>query len=103
MADSQALRSRRCRKHRAGDHSECRHDDGSGPPAVPLVVRDGIEPRAALVALACRLEAAHVADPANERLARELRATLLVLLPPAEAGEAPDFVAELAALAVATT
>jgi hypothetical protein len=103
MADSQALRSRRCRKHQAGDHSLCRHDARSGPPAVPLVVPEGIEPHTALVALACRLEAAHVADPANERLARELRATLLVLLSAQDSDAEPDFVAELAKLALAAT
>lgn len=52
-----------------------------------------VDPHTALEALARRLEGAHETDPADAAVARELRATLLVLL----TGEGrPD--AELAAL-----
>jgi hypothetical protein len=108
MADSGAARNRRYRKHRAGDHSLCRHDARSGSQGVAaalLASPDGdsaeIDARVALVALARRLEAAHVAAPDAWQLARELRACLLVLLPAQDDDAEPDFVAELAKLALA--
>jgi len=79
MADSDALRSKRKRLHAADDHHLCRHDASSTVPAPPAADGAGIDPHAALEALAARLEAASEADPGNDRVARELRATLLVL------------------------
>ncbi len=47
---------------------------------VPPVAGDAVvDSQSMLEALALRLEAASVADPGNDRVARELRATLLVL------------------------
>jgi hypothetical protein len=90
MADSEAVRSRRKRRHAAGDHSICRH----GPVALPLRVvapgeAEGLDVAAAMRELAVRLAAAYEAQPANALLARELRATLLALagLPAAGEGE----------------
>jgi hypothetical protein len=93
MADSDSVRSRRKRAHAAGDHSLCRRCEGGGPlradavePTGPLradAVRADLgpcmDPAGALARLAGRLEAAHVANPGNALLARELRATLLAL------------------------
>jgi hypothetical protein len=94
VADSGALRARRSRAHKAGDHSLCRH-----AVAPALAGEAALVDRAqSLMALAARLEAAHMQDPGNARLAAELRATLLVL----PAGEAPaddDPLSELRALA----
>jgi hypothetical protein len=77
MADSDALRSRRKRLHAAGDCSLCRHG-GRAAVAVP-VAGDAVHPLVSLRRLAARLEAASEADPANDRVARELRATLATL------------------------
>jgi len=62
----------------------------------PVPAAAGMDPQASLRALAARLEAAHVTDPADAAVARELRATLLALPPP----EIPDDdpLAELLAL-----
>jgi hypothetical protein len=99
MADSNAVRSRRKRAHAAGDHSLCRRcDSRNAPVALPPVGDTPVDARVSLEALARRLEAAHVADPGNAVVARELRATLLAL----PAGETPaddDPLAELRALA----
>jgi hypothetical protein len=55
-----------------------------------------MDPQASLRALAARLEAAHVASPADAAVARELRATLLALPPPETSDDDP--LAELLAL-----
>lgn len=60
--------------------------------ALPLsetAVDGGVNPGESLRALARRLETAHEADPANDRVARELRATLLALAGLPEAAEDP--------------
>jgi hypothetical protein len=88
MADSPALRQRRVRRHKAGDHSICRPGCGDrdrhSPPRLaqvrPLDAPDAdLNPRESLIALARRLEEAHLAYPANAFIARELRATLLAI------------------------
>jgi hypothetical protein len=79
MPDSDALRSRRKRLHAAGDCSLCRHDRPGGVVVPPVAGDAGMDPQSMLEALARRLEAASEADPGNDRVARELRATLLVL------------------------
>ena len=99
MADSGALRSRRSRAHRAGDHHLCRHDARSEPLAFPAGDDSPVDTRVSLEALARRLEAAHTADPGNAAVARELRATLLALGTPVEAASDDDPLAELRALA----
>jgi hypothetical protein len=76
VADSDALRARRYRQCRAGNHALCRH------PQEPIrqlaVVPDGgeVDRRAVLVRLVRRLEQAHAADPGNAMVARELRAAV---------------------------
>jgi hypothetical protein len=101
MPDSDALRSRRKRLHAAGNHSLCRRC-ASAPvlAALPEAVAAPVDTLASLEGLARRLEAAHEADPANSRLAAELRATLLALraqAPPPE--PVADPMEELRALA----
>ena len=87
MADSGAVRARRARRHKRGDHSECRHDHPGAVAWAPVAGSTGIDAHASLEALAARLEGAHVADPANAAVARELRETLRCL---GAAGEAAD-------------
>jgi hypothetical protein len=83
MADSQSLRSRRCRLHKAGNHTLCRADCG-GVPRVAVQVGEvpgEVDPAAAMVRLAALLMAACEANPADAALARELRLTLQALEP----------------------
>lgn len=83
MADSDALRAKRARRHKAGDHSLCKHppvaqsppEGQEGSPPLAAV----IDPMQELRELAARLVAAHEADPGNALLARELRMTLQAL------------------------
>lgn len=97
MADSGALRQRRSKAHKAGDHSLCRRCPDARPerglpqaiallPAPPAV--PDLDPTAEMRALAARLAAAHEADTSNALLARELRMTLAALMP--KGSEKPD-------------
>lgn len=103
MADSDAVRQRRYRRHKAGDHSLCRQGCGDTPVRQLTAVRPadipagGLDPRAEMTELARRLAAAHEADPSRADVARELRATLLAI----EAAEEPaaDPMDELRAMA----
>jgi aminoglycoside phosphotransferase len=101
MADSPAVRSRRYRLHKAGDHSLCRHKlavcDAESP---AVAVEIALDPAAELERLAARLTRAHERDPGNAPLARELRLTLAQLAA-AEPGDADDDdpLSELRALA----
>ena len=88
MADSGALRQRRHKLHSGGDHSLCKPGCGRNrevPAARPrITVIPGSsagdrEPVARLLALADRLEQAHIDDPANSAVAKELRVTLQAL------------------------
>jgi hypothetical protein len=100
MADSAAVRSRRYRLHKAGDHSACRHKLAVCAPVVAEMPGKGaVDPGAELEALAARLAVAHVADPGNASLARELRITLQALADtaPGDAGD-DDPLAELRAI-----
>ena len=96
MADSGALRARRHRLHKAGDHTLCRAGcAGSGPDRsgiARLAVLEagslgvsGLDPVREMTQLAKQLAAAYEADPSNALLARELRMTLQSLKPPAPA------------------
>jgi hypothetical protein len=88
MADSDAVRARRYRQHRQGDHSLCKHWPGAGLTRLPDVHNinvTGFDPADEMRKLAGRLSAAYKADPPNAALARELRMTLLALGPEAEA------------------
>lgn len=85
MADSNALRARRHRRHKAGDNTLCRpgcqdHPPRRLAPVRPICSPSGdLDPRAELIALARRLADAHEAEPHRADVARELRATLLAV------------------------
>jgi len=90
VADSTALRVRRSRAHKAGDHSLCRRcavvRGKAEPPRAVLSLPQSpasadLDPPAEMRALASRLAVAHEADPANSLIARELRMTLAELMP----------------------
>jgi hypothetical protein len=91
MADSDAVRQQRRRRHLAGDHSACRRGCQAArvslkiAPVPPGSGRD-LDPSAALRDLAAQLREACAADPSNAALSREYRATLLALSPPREGG-----------------
>lgn len=105
--DSDALRSRRKRLHRAADHSLCvagRCREAVRvvipAPALPGMPEDRetgrVDAQGALERQAARLEAACEQDPGNPALERELRATLLALRGPAGTadGDLEKFLAE---------
>ena len=80
MADANALRMRRSRAHRSGDHSLCK---ACAVVRVTGVVVPPVEdPMAEMRLLAGQLAAASRADPGNASLARELRMTLESLMAP---------------------
>ncbi len=104
MADSGALRVRRARLHKSGDHSLCRRCAAVRGEPAPVALAPAPEnagtPLERLDALAARLEAAHRAEPANAMVARELRLTLEALAKadpgPADAlGELRDLAARV--------
>ena len=98
MADSNALRSRRKRLHAAGDHALCRRCDGRGAAGLPPAAGDApVDPRAALEALARRLEAAHEQDPGNAQLGRVLKDVLMALGGQGEDDELAEFDARFGA------
>jgi hypothetical protein len=84
VADPGALRQRRSRAHKAGDHSLCVR---CAVQRAEVPVPDGAAPvsdaEAELRALAGTLAVAYRAQPENALLARELRMTLQALLPAA--------------------
>lgn len=90
--DPAALRMRRSRAHRAGDHSLCKRcaavrgeiPAGEGGP------RPVSDAEAELRALAGHLAVAYRSDPGNALLARELRMTLQALLPAKPGGGQGD-------------
>lgn len=81
MADSGALRVRRSRAHKAGDHSLCRSNCATVRLAAPAAVGEVTDAAAELRQLAYRMAEAHRAEPANANLGAELRKTLLELMP----------------------
>lgn len=101
MADSGALRTRRSRAHKAGDHQYCkrcvvlRAESAATSAGVPPPVGD----QAKLRWLAGLLAEDYVADRGNALLARELRMTLQALLDgqgkPSVDGDLADLFAEL--------
>lgn len=95
MADSGALRVRRTRAHKAGDHSLCRNCAALKLAAAPVDVAPVEDPLAEMRRLAGRVVAAHEKDPGNANLAREARMTLQALMAPGEAvdGELAEFLA----------
>jgi hypothetical protein len=93
MADSGAVRQRRSKAHKAGDHSLCGgrcNLAGSArpsltvvsfPPAPPGTAAAEVDAVLEMRRLALRLVTAHESEPANTLLARELRMTLAELMP----------------------
>lgn len=79
MADSDALRMRRVRRHKAGDHSLCKRCAALKSPREPSPTTTVTDPNAELKDLAGRLVMAHRGEPENALLARELRLTLQAL------------------------
>jgi hypothetical protein len=104
VADSEALRQRRRKAHVQGDHSLCRRCPVVKPPPMTQVpdlpAGSGEVKDAALELrqLAYRLVAAHQADPANGVLAKELRSTLVALMPKGEAKPDADLTGLFGAL-----
>ena len=103
LADSGALRVRRARAHKAGDHSLCRRcaavrGEAGVPETVTLLGRPPdvpeLDPAAEMRRLAARLASAHESDPSNAIVAAELRKTLLELMPKGK----PDADADLTGL-----
>jgi hypothetical protein len=93
MADSDALRMQRSRRHRAGDHSLCKR---CAAVRMVTVADPPVEdPVAVMRQLAGQLAAACRADPGNATLARELRMTLQALADPGDGldGELREFLA----------
>jgi hypothetical protein len=80
LADSGALRVRRSRAHKAGDHSLCRNC-AALKLAAPVAVGEVTDAASELRQLAARMAEAHRADPGNAILGAELRKTLLELMP----------------------
>src|SRR5262245_25158906 len=93
MADSDAVRQMRRRRHVAGDHSMCRRNcpvpaGSAGITALPAVPGgDSLDPQAAMMALAVRMREAYENDPGNAMLGRELRLTLQALGASAKSGD----------------
>jgi hypothetical protein len=96
LADSGALRVRRAKAHKAGDHSLCRRCAamrGGLPTGLPISVPDlpsgpAFDPAAELRQLAARMAGAHREDPSNAILGAELRKTLVELI--GKRAEKPD-------------
>jgi hypothetical protein len=84
LADSDALRMRRSRAHRRGDHSLCRSCAALKLVAPPVDAAPVADPVAEMRRLAARVVAAHEKDPGNANLAREARMTLQALMGPGE-------------------
>ena len=115
MADSGALRQRRSKMHKAGDHRLCRSScTASGrvgrfsvvatPPDGPKGQERAAEgqespeipagDKGKLRWLAGKLAVAYEADPANALLARELRMTLQALMPAGKGDSVDDELAD---------
>jgi len=86
MADSGALRQRRSKAHKAGDHSLCGSRCSMGGRArltvlPPVPSAPEFDPVAELRGVATLAVAAYRADPSNATLCREARMTLQALMP----------------------
>jgi hypothetical protein len=105
LADSGALRQRRSKAHKAGDHSlcgnRCRVTKGVKPvlSIVPQAAPGpGFDPAAEMRRHAQRLIAACEAEPGNAMLAGELRKTLAELMPKGSRNADADLTGLFAAL-----
>jgi len=87
LADSGALRVRRSRAHKAGDHSLCRNCAAlklAAPVIAAPAAGEVTDATAEMRQLAYRMAEAHRNDPGNAILGAELRKTLLELMPKAK-------------------
>lgn len=105
MADSGALRQRRSKAHKSGDHRLCGSRcsvAGMGSPVLSLLPSPAPDAELDAVAemrrSAARLVAVCEADPANVLAARELRMTLAQLMPRDAGGADADLTGLFAAL-----
>jgi hypothetical protein len=83
MADSGAVRTARYKRHKAGDHSMCRHLRDYAPRPVAVLPAPGgqdLDPVAELRQLAADALADYRANPGNAQLVREARLTLQALM-----------------------
>jgi len=101
MADSGALRQRRSKLHKSGNHTLCRSSCTAASRVAVPELPDGPEGQEVpaddagkMRWLATRLAEAYRADPGNALLARELRMTLQALMP-AGKPKADDDLADL--------
>jgi len=97
LADSGALRVRRSRAHKAGDHSLCRNC-AALKLAAPVSCGEVTDATAEMRQLAYRMAEAHRADPSNAILGAELRKTLLELMPKANGNADADLTGLFGAL-----
>ena len=97
MADSDALRMRRSRRHKAGDHSLCRNC-AALKLAAPVPCGEVTDASSEMRQLAHRMAEAHRADPSNAILGAELRKTLLELMPKANGNADADLTGLFGAL-----
>jgi hypothetical protein len=97
LPDSGALRVRRSRAHKAGDHSLCRNC-AALKLAAPVAAGEVTDAAAELRQLAARMAEAHRADPGNAILGAELRKTLLELMPKANGNADADLTGLFGAL-----
>ena len=97
MPDSGALRVRRSRAHKAGDHSLCRRC-AALKLAAPVTSTEVTDAASELRQLAARMAEAHRADPGNAILGAELRKTLLELMPKANGNADADLTGLFGAL-----
>jgi hypothetical protein len=90
MADSGAMRTARYKRHKAGDHSMCRHlqDYAPRPVVLPAAGGQDLDPVAELRQLAADALADYRANPGNAALVREARLTLQALM--GVAADIPD-------------
>lgn len=103
LADSGALRQRRSKAHKSGDHSLCgsRCTQGRARPVLtvlPPAPESGFDPVAEMRGLAVLAVAAYRADTANAVLLREARMTLRELMPKDAGGADADLTGLFAAL-----
>jgi hypothetical protein len=81
MADSGAVRTARYKRHKAGDHSMCRHLRDYAPLVVlPAPGGQDLDPVAELRQLAADALADYRANPGNAGMVREARLTLQALM-----------------------
>lgn len=98
MADSEAVRSARYRRHRRGNHEMCLHPLAESEDQAAEVDPGQIDPVAVLRSVVVRLMAVSEAEPRNVPIAHELRmavSELARLEPPAPPSDPLDVLREM--------